>query len=91
MVGAIIGAIIIGIIIGILARLLMPGRQNISALMTVVLGIIGGLVGSWVWHSAFNKGNTPGIDWIALVIGVVAAIILIGIYTSITGRRQDRV
>jgi uncharacterized membrane protein YeaQ/YmgE (transglycosylase-associated protein family) len=88
MVGAIIGAIIIGAIIGVLARLVMPGKQNISVLMTVVLGIIGGLVGSWVWHSALNKGNTSGVDWIALIIGVIVAIILIAIYGSVTGRKE---
>lgn len=91
MIGAIIGAIIIGAIIGVLARLVMPGRQNIGVLMTVILGIIGGLIGSWVWHSVFNKGNTPGVDWIALVIGVIVAVILIAIYMSLTGRRRDRV
>jgi uncharacterized membrane protein YeaQ/YmgE (transglycosylase-associated protein family) len=85
--GAIIAAVIVGAIIGALARLVMPGKQDISILMTVILGIIGGLAGSWIWH-ALGGSDTKGIDWIALIIGIICAAVLIGIYTSITGRKQ---
>ena len=78
---------IVGAIIGALARLFMPGKQNISVLMTVVLGVVGGLAGSWIWH-ALGGSDTKGIDWIALIIGIICAAVLIGIYTSITGRKQ---
>ena len=48
MIGTIIGAIDIGLVVGGLARLVMPGKQNIGVVMTVILGAIGAFVGTWV-------------------------------------------
>lgn len=82
---SIIGAIIVGIIIGVVARLIMPGRQNIGVIMTVLLGIVGGLAGSWLTSLATHK---PYDSWdlISFLVGVVVAIILIAIYAGVTGR-----
>ena len=60
----IIGAIIVGAIIGALARLVLPGKQNISVLMTIVLGIVGSLAASLI-------GRRP--DVIAATVGVLAS------------------
>lgn len=88
MLTTIIVTVILGAIVGALARLVLPGRQNISTLMTVVLGILGALVGSWLWTGVFNKGNTNGIDWIALIMGVIVAAVLIVVYERmVAGRR----
>lgn len=83
----IISAIVVGAIIGALARLVMPGKQNIGVLMTILLGVIGGLLGSWITNSVGHYQNNGGIAWIPFIAGVVVAIILIAIYTAITGRR----
>jgi uncharacterized membrane protein YeaQ/YmgE (transglycosylase-associated protein family) len=88
MLTTIIVTVILGAIIGALARLVLPGRQNISTLMTVVLGIVGALIGSWLWTGVFNKGNTSGIDWIALLMGVVVAAVLIVIYERVVAGRR---
>ena len=48
-IGAIIGLIIFGAVIGVLARLVLPGKQNISLPMTIILGILGALAGYWLW------------------------------------------
>ena len=80
-------ALIAGAIIGPLARLVLPGRQNISTLMTVVLGALGGLIGSWIYHAATGVKDTSGVDWIAFFIGIVVAAALILIYGSLRGRR----
>ena len=53
----ILGLIVIGIVIGILARLVMPGRQHIGVLMTILLGIAGALVGGIV-ASAIGEGGS---------------------------------
>jgi uncharacterized membrane protein YeaQ/YmgE (transglycosylase-associated protein family) len=89
MVGTIIGAIIIGAIVGALARLVLPGKQNISVLITIVLGILGSLIGTFIYHS-LGGGDTKGVDWIALIIGVIVAAVLIVIYGSITGKKSVR-
>jgi uncharacterized membrane protein YeaQ/YmgE (transglycosylase-associated protein family) len=92
MLTTIIVTVILGAIIGALARLVLPGKQNISTLVTVILGILGALIGSWVWSGLLNKGDTSGIDWIALIIGVIAAAVLIVIYERVVaGRSTTRV
>ncbi len=88
MLQTLIGALIAGAIVGPLARLALPGRQNISAVMTVVLGAIGSLAGGWIFKALTGRSDTPGIDWIALFIGIIVAAILIVVYGSMTGKRQ---
>lgn len=87
MLSTILLALVAGAIVGPLARLVLPGHQNLSVLMTVILGAVGSLIGSWLYLLATGKTDTPGIDWIAGLIGVVAAAALILIYGAITGRR----
>lgn len=87
MVVEIIGTIIFGAVIGILARLVLPGRQNISALVTVILGVLGALIGYWLW-GLMGGGDTGGIDWIRWFISIIAAAILVSIYGAMTGRRN---
>lgn len=89
--GTIISAIIAGLIIGALARLIMPGKQNISILMTIVLGILGSVAGSWLYTAISGNTTTKGIDWIALILGVIVAAILISIYLKITGGKRTPV
>lgn len=87
MIGAIITAVVVGAIIGALARLIMPGRQNLSTLMTVVLGIAGALIGSWLTGLVGYSNSNGGFAIIPFVVGVVVAIVLIAIYTAMSGRR----
>lgn len=82
----IIGTIIFGAVIGILARFFKPGKQNISMLVTVIIGIIGALAGYFIWGLISDEGDTGGIDWIRWAISIVVAIIGIGIYLAIKGR-----
>lgn len=82
----IIGALIAGCIIGPLARLILPGKQNISIPITILIGAVGSLAGSWLFTLMSGKDNTPGFDWIAFGLGVVVAIVLVLIYGAVTGR-----
>ena len=74
----ILGLIAIGIVIGILARLVMPGRQHIGVLVTVLLGIAGALVGGIV-ASAIGEGDIFELNFIGTVVGVLAAVLLIAV------------
>ncbi len=81
--GTIIGTIIFGAIIGVLARLVLPGRQSISAPITIVLGIVGALVGHYIMPE-----NTGGIDWLRWIVSIAAAAALTVGYGMITGKKQ---
>ena len=84
--GTIIGALVAGIIIGPLARLALPGKQNISLGMTILLGFIGALVGGFLYE-ALGGTETSGIDWIRLLIQVGVAAVAVVIYLNMQGRR----
>lgn len=84
----ILGLIIIGIVIGIIARLVMPGRQHIGVLMTVLLGIGGAIVGGIV-ASAIGTGNIFELNVIGTIVGIIAAVGLIAIAEAL-GVGQDR-
>src|ERR1700761_8712568 len=88
MIGSIILAIIVGAIIGVVARLIMPGKQNIGMIMTVLLGAVGGLIGSAVAAQLGYHNANGGIAWIPFFIGIAVAVLLIAIYQVLTGRRS---
>jgi uncharacterized membrane protein YeaQ/YmgE (transglycosylase-associated protein family) len=87
MIGSIVLAIIVGAIIGLVARLVMPGKQNIGMIMTVVVGALGGLIGSWVASKFGYHNANGGIAWIPFFIGIAVAVVLIAIWETVTGRR----
>ena len=86
--GALIGIIIFGAVIGVLARLVLPGKQNISAVVTVILGILGALAGYYIW-GAMGGGDTGGIDWIRWIISIVLAAVFVVVYERVMGRRGN--
>ena len=90
MIGTIIGAIIVGLIIGALARLVLPGKQNISVLVTIVLGILGSLIGSWLVYQLGYSNSNGGFKIIPFLAGIVVAAVLIVIYGNVTGKKQVR-
>ena len=87
MIGSIILALIVGAIIGLVARLVMPGRQDIGMLPTILIGALGGFIGSAVAGQVGYHNANGGVAWVPFFVGVGAAVILIAIYQSLTGRR----
>ena len=86
-VGGWIGTIIFGAVIGVLARLVLPGKQNINLVITVILGVLGALIGYWL-AAQIGVCQTRGLDWTRWLISIVVAAVLVVIYGSITGRKQ---
>lgn len=68
-IGGIISAIVIGIVIGILGRLVVPGRQRIGVLWTILVGIVAALIGSAL-AAALGVADTKGVDWIEWLIQI---------------------
>jgi uncharacterized membrane protein YeaQ/YmgE (transglycosylase-associated protein family) len=90
MIGTILWAIIGGAVIGALARLILPGRQNMSVWLTIAVGIVAALVGGLI-ADALGVGETEGIDWIRHAIQVGLAIVFVWIVAAFTGGRRARV
>ncbi len=72
----IIGTIIFGAIIGALARLFMRGKQNIGMLWTIILGVLGAIVGQLL-ANLLGVGDTEGIDWLRWIISIICSIVFI--------------
>jgi len=78
--------ILVGLVVGALARLIMPGRDPIGILGTLVVGIVGAVVGGYLWRAIF--GDTEGIEWIGAVLTAVA---LLWVYRKMAyGRTRSR-
>ncbi|WP_431234600.1 GlsB/YeaQ/YmgE family stress response membrane protein [Mycolicibacterium psychrotolerans] len=86
MIGTIIGAIVVGLIVGALARLVMPGKQNIGIIMTILLGAVGSFLGSWITYQVGYANSNGGFAIIPFLVGIVVAAVLIAIYVAVTGR-----
>ena len=87
MLGLIISIIVVGLIAGFIARAVVPGRQNLSIGMTILLGIVGSFVGGFLGYLLFQKDATDGFLQPAGIIGsIIGAIIVLVIYLRVGGR-----
>jgi uncharacterized membrane protein YeaQ/YmgE (transglycosylase-associated protein family) len=73
-----VGFIVAGLVIGLLARLLLPGRQRIGLLWTLVLGVLGSVVGG-VAANAVGSGDIMELNFIGFVVAVLAAVGLLAV------------
>jgi uncharacterized membrane protein YeaQ/YmgE (transglycosylase-associated protein family) len=78
-------AIVIGAVIGALGRLVVPGKQNISWWLTVLICVVAAIVGTVV-AGLFGVDDTRGVDWIELILQVAFAAVGGAIIASATGR-----
>jgi uncharacterized membrane protein YeaQ/YmgE (transglycosylase-associated protein family) len=74
----ILGVIFDGLIIGALGRLILPGRQPIGCVLTVLLGVVGGVFGWYLGHSVAEVG-----DGLTFLIQVLVAAALVGLFGMI--------
>ncbi|MGI8702273.1 MAG: GlsB/YeaQ/YmgE family stress response membrane protein [Nocardioidaceae bacterium] len=88
MVGLIIGSIIFGIILGPLARLILPGKQDISLVWTIVAGFLGALIGGIVADAVGLSDNSDNIDWIRILIQIICAVIAVAAIAAWQGSRS---
>jgi uncharacterized membrane protein YeaQ/YmgE (transglycosylase-associated protein family) len=80
----IIGWIVFGLIVGVIAKLVMPGRDPGGVIITMLLGIVGAIVGGWIGRALNMYGpNDPA----GLLMSVVGAIVVLAVYRMVIGRR----
>ncbi|MEV6860525.1 GlsB/YeaQ/YmgE family stress response membrane protein [Streptosporangium subroseum] len=86
MITFIISAIIVGAITGGLGRLLIPGRQEIGMVATIIAGIVAAFVGSGIAYLLGFEDKT----WIVLIVQLVLAVICVGVVSNSKGAKQGR-
>jgi uncharacterized membrane protein YeaQ/YmgE (transglycosylase-associated protein family) len=75
--------IIVGLIAGVIARLIVPGREPIGFILTILVGIVGAIIGGYILE-ALNVGS-PTFGW-RIVEGIIGAAILLAIYHLVERR-----
>ena len=91
MFGLIISLIIIGLIAGALARLLVPGKQDLSIPMTILIGIVGSFLGGFLGYLLFRKDDDDGFFQPSGIIGsVIGAIVVLLVWQRVGGRSTVR-
>lgn len=86
MLGTIIGLIIIGLVAGFIARALVPGKQSMTVVQTIILGIVGSFIGGFLGRLLFHHGGgfVQTSSWLGSIIGALIALL---IYTRLERRR----
>lgn len=91
MFGLIIGSLFFGLILGPLARLVLPGRQKIGILWTILAGFLGALIGGLIANAAGLSDTDDNIDWLRILVQLVAAVVAVALISMVkTGDRGDR-
>jgi uncharacterized membrane protein YeaQ/YmgE (transglycosylase-associated protein family) len=89
MIGLIVTILVIGLVAGALARLLVPGKQNLSVPMTIVLGVVGSFVGGFLGFLLFHKDSAQGFFQPSGIIGsVIGAVVVLVIWLRVGARRS---
>lgn len=84
-----IGFVIAGLVIGALARLIKPGRQNLSIVMTMLLGLAGSVIGGLI-ANALGTGDMFELNLLGFIVAVIAAVLLIGAAEGMAGSRTPK-
>lgn len=80
----IIGWIVLGLIAGAIAKAILPGNQGGGWLMTLLLGVVGALIGGWIGSAIFNVGleNFWSLQtWIIAILGSILVLLIWGFAT----------
>ena len=71
----------VGIVIGLIARILVPSMQPIGCIMTIICGIAGAAIGTWIGVQFF--GQVWGFSWLTLILQILVATILVAIVAAL--------
>ncbi len=85
----IIGFLVFGLIVGLLARLLLPGRQKIGLPLTLLLGVVGSLIGGLI-ATKIGSGSYTELNVVGAIAAVVASVALLAAAESAGLGRGDK-
>jgi uncharacterized membrane protein YeaQ/YmgE (transglycosylase-associated protein family) len=88
-VGTVLTVLIGGIIIGLLGKMVAPGdRDHVPFWLTIICGIGGMLIGTWIYGAIWDNVDTNGFDWWRHAWQVAVAAVLVVIAAGLTGRSR---
>jgi len=90
MIGNIIAAIFIGIIAGYLGRALLPGPDPMGFVGTVIVGIVGALVGYFLFTSVLGIGDDDKFDLGGIIGSIIGTMLVLLVYRAAVGRGGGR-
>jgi len=79
--------IVLGLVAGALAKFIMPGEQGGGIILTIVLGVVGALVGGFLGTYVFHFGDISGFDVRSIAIAVGGALVVLFLYGFFARRR----
>lgn len=91
MIGTIVGALVFGIILGPLGRLVAPGKQRIGVGWTILAGAVAALLGGLLADQFGLSDTEDNIDWLRILIQIVAAAVVVSIVAFWKGRQRRTV
>ena len=80
-------ALLVGLVAGFLARALLPGKDAMGLVPTIILGLVGSFVGALIFR-AIGIGDEDNFDLGGLIGAVIGAMIVLAIYNAVTGRKK---
>jgi uncharacterized membrane protein YeaQ/YmgE (transglycosylase-associated protein family) len=84
----ILGWIVLGLVAGAIAKAILPGRQGGGWLITLVVGVVGAILGGWIGSLIFGGGLGNFFDLRTWLLSILGAIVVLLIYGAIAGRRS---
>jgi uncharacterized membrane protein YeaQ/YmgE (transglycosylase-associated protein family) len=81
----IIAWIVLGAIAGWITNMIMGGGEGVIA--TIILGIVGAVVGGWLAGTVLKVADVTGINVESIVVAVIGAVIVVAVYRMVAGRR----
>lgn len=83
-----IGWIILGLIVGAIVKMVLPGRVGGGWITSLVLGVVGAVVGGWIGDALFNDGEMSFWNLGSWLLAILGGLIVAGVYGAITGRNK---
>lgn len=83
-----IGFLILGLIAGAIAKLILPGKQGGGWFVTLILGVVGALLGGWLGSVLFNRPLEEFFSIQTWLLAIGGSLIVLLIYGLIVGRRR---
>ena len=84
---SVIAWILLGLIAGALAKMLMPGRDPGGIIVTILIGVVGAIVGGFIWNVATGNESYGDFDIGGILIAILGSIILLWGYRTFAGGR----